>query len=107
MKYYTQHPKYFKEYEDIEAIVWSSKAGIDIDLVEISEEEARKIILTNLEIAKKIDGHNIMGVSESFYDPYYLLKEMSKERKIDLESLPTETLCKMLEVADFAAQVFF
>ena len=107
MKYYTQHPKYFKEYEDIEAIVWSSKAGIDIDLVEISEEEARKIILTNLEIAKKIDGHNIMGVSESFYDPYYLVRQMIKEQHINVDELLTETLFWMIETANFASECFY
>lgn len=117
MKYYTQHPKYFEKNKDINPGIYSGNLDEyetvyrgkteKMEFVEISEEEARKIMLDRIKGAEEIPGQNIMGASESFYDPYYLVREAIKDKGIDLTSLSTEAIYAILEVADFATEVFY
>ena len=117
MKYYTQHPKYFEENNDINHAIYSGNLDEyeaiyhgkveKMEFVEVSEEEARKMMLDGIKGAKKIPGQNIMGASESFYDPYYLVREAIKDRGINIDTFSTEALYAMLEVASFAAEVFY
>lgn len=76
-------------------------------VVGICESEARKMMLEGLKDPQEIEGHNLMGVSESFYDPYYLVREMIKENKINVDEISTEALFWMLETANYASVVFY
>lgn len=53
---------------------------------------------------KKI-GRNRMGVSESFYDPYYLIKSCFTLDQ--LEAMSEETLGNLLQLAEYAVDVFY
>ena len=117
MKYYTQHPKYFEDHNEIQHYIYTGKLDDyettyhgkteKMEFVEISEEEARKIMLDGIKGAKQLQGHNLMGVSESFYDPYYLVRQMIKEQHINVDELLTETLFWMIETANFASKCFY
>ena len=37
--------------------------------------KTKEQIINDIKQAQSIDGMNSMGISESFYNPYYLLKE--------------------------------
>lgn len=48
---------------------------------------------------------NSMGVSESFYDPYYLIKSAFTIEEIN--AMDEKTLQAVFKVADFATEIFY
>lgn len=56
---------------------------------------------------KKREGRNLMGCSESMYDPNYLVYSAYKEaRKLD-ELSQKENIDDLLFIAGYAAEVFY
>lgn len=71
------------------------------------KEYTREEILKGLEEAPHNRGVNIMGVAESYYNKFYLLKDFLLEDEINAEELSTEELNRLLALADFAGEAFF
>ena len=67
----------------------------------ISKEE----ILEKIKTVGTTDGRNSMGVSESYYDPYYLAKKCFKIEQ--LEAMSESELQNIIKMADFATEVFY
>ena len=107
MKYFLQEDTPLDDSFIYPFVVIESQKDTSYTYMEISEDEVRKIILENIEGVKPIEGQNIMGCSESLYNPYYLVRESLKESKVDPRELSTETLFFMISTADFASAVFF
>ena len=64
-------------------------------------------ILKKLEEDNKIEGQNIMGVDESFYNPYYSLQVYLYRKGIKADTLSERELNNLLGLADFLSEVFF
>lgn len=64
-------------------------------------------LLKEIQGAKKIAGQNSMGASESWYNKYYMVREFAKEKKLDLENLSVDELNNLLNLADFAGDMFY
>jgi len=62
-------------------------------------------ILAEIEVATITKGKNSMGVSESFYNSFYLVGKCFKYR--ELEKLNREELNNLVKLAEFAAEVFY
>lgn len=53
----------------------------------------------------KDNGRNSMGVSESYYNPYYMVGEFMELEKLEL--LSEEELNRLISLAEFAADAFY
>jgi hypothetical protein len=62
-------------------------------------------ILAAIKNAKEIEGSNSMGVSESYYNSYYMIRECFTEA--ELEAMSLSELNNLLKLADFAGDVFY
>ena len=62
-------------------------------------------ILDGVKLVWAIKGANSMGVSESYYNPLFLMKQCFKEE--DLTQLSEEELIRLYKLADFATDVFY
>ena len=65
----------------------------------------KEAILEGIPLASAIKGANSMGVSESIYNPLFLMKQCFKEE--DLTQLSEEELIRLFKLADFATDVFY
>ena len=73
-----------------------------------ADDKAKEVkILADIKKAfySKEAGRNSMGVSESFYDPYYLIKTAFTLE--ELEAMDGKTLEALLKLADHATEVFY
>lgn len=70
-----------------------------------NEIETKEIILEKIKNAQPIKGSNSMGVSESFYNPYYLLKDFGELEK--LEQMTEKDLQLLLSFAGYVTDVFY
>ena len=74
-------------------------------------------LIANIVSAGEITGSNSMGVSESYYNSWYLMKKCFMETKdgelsVDelrtlLEAMSIDELKNLEKLADFAAEVFY
>jgi hypothetical protein len=55
--------------------------------------------------AGTVKGQNSMGVSESFYNPYYLIKRCFTEEEIN--NMSKAELQLVFRMADYATEVFY
>ena len=69
------------------------------------KNQTKEIILEKIKDAKTISGRNSMGVSESFYNPYFLIKEFKKIE--ELKQLTEKELNLLIEFADYATDIFY
>lgn len=69
------------------------------------EHETKEIILEKIKNAQTIKGRNSMGISESFYNPYFLIGEFREIK--ELEQLNEKELNLLVEFADYATNVFY
>ncbi len=67
--------------------------------------ESKKEILEGIKNAGKTKGSNSMGVSESYYNPYYLIKTCFEFK--DLEAMTEEQLQALDKLAKHATEVFY
>jgi hypothetical protein len=64
-------------------------------------------IITNLKKDNKIDGRNSMGVSESYYNKFYLTQSFLENKQINPENLSEKELNLIIELAEFAGDCFY
>jgi len=62
-------------------------------------------ILEAIKNAPEISGKNSIGVSESYYNAYYMVKKCFTEDK--LATMSADELNNLLDLADFAGSVFY
>jgi len=62
-------------------------------------------ILEAIKNAGEISGKNSMGVSESYYNEYYMVRECFTEA--ELEAMTLSELNNILKLAGFAGDVFY
>jgi len=62
-------------------------------------------IINEIINCKLISGHNIMGASESWYNPYYAIKQTFTEDEIKNMSL--NELNNLIKLADKLSEVFY
>jgi hypothetical protein len=62
-------------------------------------------ILTKIKGVQFIKGKNSMGTSESWYDPYYLIKNCFSEN--ELSEMNTKELANLVKLAEKASEVFY
>lgn len=67
--------------------------------------KVKEEIITNIKEVKPEKGRNSMGVPESFYNPFFLLK--SFKTLDELEKLSEKELNLLLELAGFASDIFY
>ena len=67
--------------------------------------KTKEQIINDIKQAKWQKGRNSMGISESFYDPYFLLKEFRPLE--ELEQLSEKELNLLLDLANFASDTFY
>jgi len=65
----------------------------------------KETILKNIKEVDRIEGINSMGVSESYYNKYYLTKKCFTEE--ELNSMNEKELNNIIKLADFAGDVFY
>lgn len=69
----------------------------------------KKEILEKIRLAiipkNKDNGRNSMGVSESYYNPYYMVGEFMELDKLEL--LSEEELNRLISLAGFAGDAFY
>lgn len=65
-----------------------------------------KAILTECN-TKETTARCSRGLSESFYDPTFLLKKFFDDRKIDIDLLDEEELKRLYDFSSFAAEIFY
>jgi hypothetical protein len=53
----------------------------------------------------KENGRNSMGVSESYYNPYYMVGEFMEFEQLEL--LNEEELYRLIKLAEFAGDAFY
>ena len=68
-------------------------------------QDEKVTILEAIKNASKVKGTNSMGVSESWYNAYYMVQKCFTEEK--LEAMSVAELNNLLDLADFAADVFY
>lgn len=64
-------------------------------------------IIEKLKQDNRREGSNSMGVSESWYDPYFLLKFFLRDKEIDPNSLNEKELNLLLDLAEYTGDVFY
>ena len=62
-------------------------------------------IINNIVNCNHIEGHNIMGASENWYNPYYAIKQTFTENEIKNMSL--DELNHLIKLADVLAETFY
>ena len=66
---------------------------------------SKQKILEEVKEVSEIKGKNSMGVSESYYDPFYLISKCFKYK--ELEKLNREELNNLYKLAEFSSEVFY
>jgi len=69
--------------------------------------ETKKQILEKVNSPTERKGQNIMGVSESWYDPYFMLRKFFEDKEIDPEALTKNELNNLVELAEYAGEAFY
>lgn len=64
-------------------------------------------IIEALRNPNTIDGHNSMGVTESYYNKFYLTREFLENKKLNAEELTEKELNLILDCAEFSGEVFY
>lgn len=62
-------------------------------------------ILTNIKNIKPREGHNSMGASENWYNPYYMISECFPFE--ELENMQEKELQNLVKLAELASDVFY
>lgn len=70
-----------------------------------TESMNKEEILKAVKEAKFISGRNSMGVSESYYNPYYLIQDYFNIE--DLQKLSEEELYRLVNFAEYVSNVFY
>ncbi len=68
---------------------------------------SKQEILNKLKEDNSTVGRNSMGVSESFYNKFYMLQSFLFDKDINPENLDELELQLLLELAGFATEVFY
>ena len=66
---------------------------------------SKQKILQEVEDVTETKGRNSMGVSESYYNPFYLISRCFKYK--ELEKLNKEELNNLYKLAEFSSEVFY
>ena len=69
--------------------------------------ETKKQILEKVNSPTERKGQSIMGVSESWHDPYFMLRKFFEDKEIDPEALTKNELNNLVELADYAGEAFY
>ena len=71
--------------------------------------KTKEQIINDIKQAQSTDGMNSMGISESFYNPYFLLKYFMEESKTfeQLEQFSERELNLLLDLAKYAGDIFY
>ena len=69
--------------------------------------ETKKQILEKVNSPTERKGQNSMGVSESWYNPYFMLRNFFKAKEINPEELTEKELQNLVELADYASEAFY
>ena len=69
--------------------------------------ETKKEILEKINSPTERKGLNSMGVCESWYNPYFMLRNFFKDKDINPEELTEKELNNLLELADYAGEAFY
>lgn len=64
-------------------------------------------ILEKLKGDNTIKGRNSMGVSESYYNKFYLTSRYLEEQKIKPDDLSEKELNMLIDLAEFAGDCFY
>ena len=64
-------------------------------------------MINNLNADNKKEGRNSMGVSESFYNNYFLVKCFLEDKEIKAEDLSENELKLIIDLAEFAGDCFY
>lgn len=67
--------------------------------------QTKQQIIDQIKEVLPAKGRNSMGVSESFYNPYYLLSKFKSLE--ELEQLNEKELNLLLDLAEYASGVFY
>lgn len=70
-----------------------------------TKEEILKNIRNSFELEKNNNEKNLMGISESFYDPYYLIGKCFLMEELD--TMTEEELYNLLVLARYATDIFY
>lgn len=62
-------------------------------------------ILKEIKNVSEVKGRNIMGLPESFYNPYYLISKCFQEEV--LYNMEEEQLNNLLKLAEFSSESFY
>jgi uncharacterized protein YabN with tetrapyrrole methylase and pyrophosphatase domain len=73
----------------------------------MEDKKLKEKILKDIKDANQINGHNSMGVSESWYNKYYMVREFAKNKGLKLENLSIDELNNLLDLADFSGNMFY
>ena len=65
----------------------------------------RDEIINEIINCKKTPGHNIMGTSESWYNPYYAIQQTFTENEI--KNMSENELNNLIKLADKLAEAFY
>ena len=66
---------------------------------------SKQKLLAEIEAVTETKGKNSMGVSESFYNPFYMMGKCFKYK--ELEKLNREELNNLHKLAEYASEVFY
>ncbi len=67
--------------------------------------ETKEIIVARVNEVGSVKGQNSMGVSESFYNPYYLIKRAFSSEEIN--EMTEKELQSVFKMADYATEAFY
>lgn len=67
--------------------------------------ETKETIVTRIKEVGIVKGQNSMGVSESFYNPYYLIKRAFTADEIN--AMTEKELQSVFKMADYATDAFY
>ena len=67
--------------------------------------ETKDILIARIKGVGAVKGQNSMGVSESFYNPYYLIKRAFTPEEID--AMTEKELQVVFKMADYATEAFY
>lgn len=65
----------------------------------------KETILEAIKNTRSIEGRNSMGVSESYYNEYFMVRECFTEE--ELKAMSLAELKNILKLGEFAAEVFY
>lgn len=92
-----------EEYEHLLRILDGETVETSDDVKDLSMEE----IIEKLSGVKSTPGQNSMGASESWYNPYFMVKVFLEDKNVNPGDLELEELIRLIQLASFASEIFY